>query len=158
MFKVYKNTRYVFAFWNQNEKKWAIVKKLFILGKCDSKLMGQFITSMWYNVEMDKALPQAYMIIGISKVNLCNIVLEQLNKNKNGFPSEHDIPTNNVKFCEYFGLTSEVVKNVVEQAKLKRTYRGTFSGHKDSSAKLMIGFNYIDRTLFSTLPEFTICI
>jgi len=152
MSRTHNDTGFVFAHWNQKNKAWKITNIRFLLNPSNT-LYGQYITSMWFNVEMSKKEKQLYMIIGLKDRSNKRINKLENFMNFNYTPSINDMPKN-VDFCEYFEIPSDRVENIWEKTKEKGSYRDKINGSKNNI--LRINFHSTGNMLLATLPEFTI--
>tara|TARA_B100000795_G_scaffold267843_2_gene253534 strand:+ start:462 stop:950 length:489 start_codon:yes stop_codon:yes gene_type:complete len=153
MSKTYNGTNFVFAHWNQQESSWVITGIRFLINsQTNNRLCGQYITSMWYNVEMEVNKTQAYVVIGVRDEKQLKKIELFMNRHNNKIPSKNDIP-NDVDFCEYFEIPINRVKDIRNEKKEKREL---IKGSINKQNELNIQFYHRHEKFLSTLPDFNI--
>jgi hypothetical protein len=148
------------AFWNYKEQKWVFNARAFLLiyNKESRRLMGQYVTSMWFNSETNQEASMHCIIFGVKDVNSDKIdkIIEELNRNENTIPSINDLPYSTY-FCEYFMGSKNITQEIVEKLKNTRaTENFTFTGQKNHINSLSFHYNYTNGMFLTTLPEFLI--
>jgi len=153
MSREHKGIHYYFVFWNNKENKWVLVNQRFIVGEYDNNLIGQYITSMWFNVEMDQEKQMAFMVFGVKNRQYRKHIIEQINRNNNDYPSINDLSYDS-EFCELFQCNKDTTKKLVKNAKEKGNQKLIFNGVKNEENTLRMDFDYARDTFLTTLPEF----
>ena len=63
----YKGKKFMFVSYFTKEKIWHVAPKRFLLSKMPDKMMGQFISSMWFNKEYLKMEDAYFVVVAIEK-------------------------------------------------------------------------------------------
>ena len=148
----HKGIHYYFILWNHNQDKWVLNNQRFILNAYDynnkAKLLGQYITSMWYNSVQHQKKGMKFAVIGINHKGQLTVTIDLLNSNNNLWGSTCD-------FIDIFECDSQTTGKIVTNTKNGGTSNHEFTGTIDSGNILRMNFNWVNNTLLSTLPEFT---
>jgi len=158
MSRQHKNINYYFVFWDSEEKIWKLNNQRFILTPYDNLLMGQYITSMWFNTKIDKYEDIGFMIIGVENSDDKYQVVKEINNSKNRIPSVNDIPYNNryAKFVEYYEASGSLIERICKDCSKNGEFNFKFKGNINYNNTLNIRFNLYKNELIICLPEFNI--
>lgn len=148
----HKGIHYFLIVWKHEQDKWVLNNQRFILNVCDynnkEKLMGQYITSMWYNSSQDKEKGMRFGIVGVNHKGQLGTTIDLLNSNSSLWGST-------CEFIELFECGSNVTDKILINTKDEGRSNYEFIGKINKSNILRMNFNWADNTLLATLPEFT---
>lgn len=112
----YKGKKFMFVSYCPKEKIWHVAPKRFLLSKINDKIVGQFISSMWFNKEYLKMEDAYFVVVAIEKNISATKVEKDFNKLKNPFPTVYDIPPY-IKIASYYRITFDLMMKFVEKSK-----------------------------------------
>ena len=134
----YMGMKYIFGYYNSEDKCWRIQPRKFILLKDESskELIGQFLQSLWYNKEYDINDKIHFVVLSVNNLK-SNIDIEKdMNKIKNPFPTLHDIPY--YCFSAYYVLSYTIIQNCLFEFKFKDSIEFTLKSVNNSMQTLTI--------------------
>tara|TARA_A100001011_G_C13829574_1_gene642399 strand:- start:24 stop:476 length:453 start_codon:yes stop_codon:yes gene_type:complete len=148
MSRSHQGINYYFAYYSYEENKWVLVNQRFLITSGGNFIIGQYITSMWFNYAMHKENSLKFAVFGVKNRQDKNYIIDLMNnKSINKF------------ICEYFEVFEsyeDTTKKLVNETKDKESAKYTFLGRYNNQNKLHMCFNYCQGDFLATLPEFCI--
>ena len=140
---------YYFAHFCHEENKWILNKQRFLLSP-GNILLGQYITSNWFNWPMHQEKDMKFLVIGLhtSIKKKRHPIIDTLNQNVNPFGIGQG---NKEIFIEIFEYSRNETEKLVEEKVDKNII---LSGGKNTNNKLVIRMIYHNKLLLATLPQF----
>ncbi len=146
---------YYFAYFSHKNDKWILSNYRFLLNKYkkngNNRLLGQYITSTWFNSQQNQDKCMKFIVFGVKNINYKYKVIDTIN-------STDDIQKfkNSLEFVDTFMCCKEITQKLTEYTKDKGKQIYEFIGNKNKDNKLILKFNYHNKLLLATLPEFRI--
>ena len=149
----YQGVHYYFITYKHDESKWVLNKQRFLLSPYKSnnqeKLLGQYITSMWYNYPIDPKSEIKFAVVGVSNKNQLGATVDLLNSNSSLWGAT-------CEFIDIFEGNLEATQKIVTETKDKQRSNYMFAGNINSNNTLRVNFNFGDNNhILANLPEFT---
>lgn len=144
--KTHKNMHYYFAHFCHEENKWVLNNQRFLLSLTPGNiLLGQYITSNWFNCPMHQEKNMMFTVIGVENRKYRHKVIDMMNAK---YPINGEI-----NFVEIFEYSRNETEKLVEEKVDKNI---VLFGNKNTYNKLIIRMIYHDKLLLATLPQFEI--
>ena len=157
MSKQCNDISYYIYFWSPEENKWILCRQRFLVSENDKGgVYGQFITSMWLNMNIDCKRSQGFVIAGFHVDTKDNryIFLDRLNQEQRSVPSMFNLDC--CKFYEYFPGSIETMSNLYNKIMKDKIINYQFIGYNNKDNKLYLRFNYYNNKILFNLPDFMI--
>ena len=147
--KTHNNMNYYFAHFCHEENKWILNNQRFLLTVSPGNiLLGQYITSNWFNCPMHQEKNMKFVVIGVDKKEKRHGIIDTLNLNINPFAIGHG--TKKI-FIEMFEYSRSETEKLVEEKADKNI---VLFGNKNTKNQLIVRMIYHDKLLLATLPQF----
>ena len=121
----YKDCKYLFAYYNNENKTWNVQPRRFILTITNDTLHAQFLQSLWFNITYKKNQTPIFVVLCVHKSISSSTIEKDMNSLKNPFPTVYDIPPY-VKRHSYFNISWNLTNKCIDEVKNKGDIKFSF--------------------------------
>jgi len=121
----YKDCKYLFAYYNNENKTWNVQPRRFILTITNDTLHAQFLQSLWFNITYKKNQTPIFVVLCVHKSISSSTIEKDMNSLKNPFPTVYDIPPY-VKRLSYFNISWNLTNKCIDEVKNKGDIKFSF--------------------------------